>query len=208
MNVICFRHNNRRAEYGLVIMNKTETFSRCQSFGEVTPNGDARVIRQRHEDSESFVLELEDYLHQNKIYGSNIDHTAKTDGISFDISKMSMKGYTDDPYLPPFNGDINNYQIPQQAIFTPLQSSLTSSLGTSQSDGSSYWSSSPDTSGTDESNTTAPTYLLLPSSCDSFQLSYDVNSSATADQILVHSSSVQGDPVKLNKMIETVQGER
>ena len=187
-------------------MNKTGRFNRYQSYGELTPNSDSMVIHQRHEESESFVLELEDYLQQNKTYESNIHYFTNTDGISLDISKMTMKGFADDPYLPPFNNDISHYQTHHHDMLTPIQSSFTSSLGTPTSEGSSYWSSSPDNSGTDDYNTSSPTYLLLPSCYDSFHLSNDVNPSATADQILAPSSSLQSDPAKVNKMIETVQG--
>ena len=192
-------------QYSLDTINESKMLGRYQDYREFSPNSNVRVVHQRREDSESFVLELEDYLYPKEAYQPNSDHNSKTDGISFDISKMSMKGYVDDPYLPPFNSEISNYQTIQHAGLTPLQSSFTSSLGTPQSEGSNYWSSSPDNSGTEEFNTSEHTYLTLPS--DSFALSYDVNSSETADHIILPSPYSQSNSFKFNKMVETVNGE-
>ena len=183
-------------------------FNGYQGHVELAPLVDKTVNKQRNEDDEAFVLELEDYLDQNKCGISNTNNINKTDdGISQDISKMSMKGYVDDPYLSQINKDtIGSYQSSQNDILTPLQSSVTSFLGSSGSEGSNYWSSSPENSVVEETNNSGSTYFLLPNSYESFQLSYDVNLSATADQIIVPSSSLHEDPVKSSKMFETKKG--
>ena len=174
----------------------------------INPASNTKDTNQQNVDDEAFVLELEDYLDHNKCGISSLNDTTKTDGISRDISKMSMKGYVDDPYLSRLNDEIGSYQPSQHDILTPLQSSVTSFLGTPRSESSSnYWSSSPDTSsGLDETNTPASTYFLLPNSYDSFNLSYEINLSATADQIVVPSSSLQEDQIKSNEIVDTMKG--
>ena len=184
-------------------------FSGYQGHVELAPFVDKKVNKQRNDDDEAFVLELEDYLDQNKCGILNTDYINKTDdGISQDISKMSMKSYADDPYLSHINRDnIGSYQTSQNDILTPLQSSVTSFLGSSGSEGSNYWSSSPENSVVEETNNSGSTYFLLPnSSYESLQISYDVNLSATADQIIVPSSSLHEDTVKSSKMFETKKG--
>ena len=183
-------------------------FTGYQGRVELAPFVDKKVNKQRNEDDEAFVLELEDYLDNNKCGILNSDYINNTDDvISQDISKMSMKGYADDPYLSHINKDnIGSYQSSQNDILTPLQASVTSFLGSTGSEGSNYWSSSPENSVAEETNNSGSTYFLLPNSYESFQLSYDVNLSATADQIIAPSSSLHEDPVKSSKMFETKKG--
>ena len=124
---------------------------------------------------------------------------------------MSMKGFTEDPYLSNFNKEFgSSYQSSHQDVLTPLQSSFTSFLGSSGSESSTYWSSSPETtSGVEETpnSSSTSTYFLLPNSySDSFQLSYDVNLSATADQINIPSSNLSEGPVKSTQTSETKKG--
>ena len=79
-------------------------------------------------------------------------------------------------------------------------------MATSESS-SNFWSSSPDTSsGLDDANTPASTYILLPSSNELFQLSYDVNLLETDDQIILPSFSLQEDQTKSNKVVDTTRG--
>ena len=179
-------------------------FAGSQGYVEVVANLDKRLDNPRIEDDEAFVLELEDYLDKNK-------SDSRTDGISRDVSKMSMKGFTEDPYLSNFNKEFgSSYQSSHQDVLTPLQSSFTSFLGSSGSESSAYWSSSPETtSGVEETpnSSSTSTYFLLPNSySDSFQLSYDVNLSATADQINIPSSNLSEEPVKSTKISETKKG--
>ena len=179
-------------------------FAGSQGYVEVVANLDRRLDNPRIEDDEAFVLELEDYLDKNK-------SDSRTDGISRDVSKMSMKGFTEDPYLSNFNKEFgSSYQSSHQDVLTPLQSSFTSFLGSSGSESSNYWSSSPETtSGVEETpnSSSTSTYYLLPNSySDSFQLSYDVNLSATADQINIPSSNLSEGPVKSTKISETKKG--
>ena len=174
----------------------------------IPPESKTKDTNQQILDDEAFVLEIEDYLDTNTYSISNIEDTTKTDGISRDISKMSMKGFVDDPFLSLINNEIGSYQPSQHDMLTPLQSSVTSFIGMATSESSSnYWSSSPDTSsGLDETNTPASTYFLLPNSYDSFNLSYEINLSATADQIIVPSSSLQEDQIKSNEIVDTMKG--
>ena len=185
-------------------------FSGKHGYVELAPIGNTNHLQTRTDDDEAFVLELEDYLDQNESHRiPHPDHNTRTDGISRDISKMSMKGYTDDPYLLQFNKDLSNYPKYENDVLTPFQSSVTSFLGTPGSEGSSnYWSSSPENnSGLDETSTSTSSYHWLPSSYDSYQLSYDVNLSTTADQITtVPSSSLQGNSSNANKMFYTRKG--
>ena len=178
-------------------------FSGSQGYVEVVSNSESRLDNPRIEDDEAFVLELEDYLDKNK-------SDSRTDGISRDISKMSMKGFTEDPYLSHFNKEFgSSYQSSHQDVLTPLQSSVTSFLGSS-GESSAYWSSSPETtSGIEETpnSSSTSTYFLLPNSySDSFQLSYDVNLSATADQINLPSSNLSEEAVKSSSNTETKKG--
>ena len=179
-------------------------FAGSQGYVEVVANLDKGLENPRIEDDEAFVLELEDYLDKNK-------SDSRTDCISRDVSKMSMKGFTEDPYLSNFNKEFgSSYQSSHQDVLTPLQSSFTSFLGSSGSESSTYWSSSPETtSGVEETpnSSSTSTYFLLPNSySDSFQLSYDVNLSATADQINIPSSNLSEDLVKSTKISETKKG--
>ena len=184
--------------------NNYKMFAGSQGYVEIASNVDRKLLNPRIEDDEAFVLELEDYLDKNK-------SDLKTDGISVDISKMSMKGYTEDPYLSHFNKEFgSSYHSSQQDVLTPLQSSVTSFLGSSGSETSSYWSSSPETSsGIEETpnSSSSSTYFLLPSSYnDSFQLSHEVNLSASADQIILPSSNLSEDSIKSSKSFETKKG--
>ena len=179
-------------------------FSGSQEYVEIASNVDRKLVHSQIEDDEAFVLELENYFDKNK-------SDLKTEGISVDISKMSMKGYKEDPYLSHYNKEIgSSYHSSQQDVLTPLQSSVTSCLGSSGSETSSYWSSSLDTSsGIEETpnSSSASTYVLLPSSYnDSFQLSYEVNLSGSTDQIDLPSSSLSDDSVKSSKSFETKKG--
>ena len=185
-------------------------FSGKHAYVELAPIDNTNHLQTRTDDDEAFVLELEDYLDQNESHRiSHPDHNTRTDGISRDISKMSMKGYTEDPYLLQFNKDLSNYPKYENDALTPFQSSVTSFLGTPGSEGSSnYWSSSPENnSGLDETSTSTSSYYLLPNSYDSYQLSYDVSLSTTADQITtVPSSSLQGNSSNANKMFYSRKG--
>ena len=183
-------------------------FSGSQGYVEIATNLEGRLDDPRIEDDEAFVLELEDYLDKNK---SNAN--SRADVISRDISKMTMKGYSEDPYLSHFNKELgSSYQSSHQDILTPLQSSVTSFLGSSRSESSSYWSSSPDNSPVMEetpNSSSTSTYFFLPNSYnDSFQLSYEVNLSATADQINLASSNLYEDQVKSKNMLETKKGDK
>ena len=195
-----------------IINNQANTnmFSGKHGYVELASIANTNHLQSRTDDDEAFVLELEDYLDQNESHRiSHPDHNTRTDGISRDISKMSMKGYTDDPYLLQFNKDLSNYPKYENDVLTPFQSSVTSFLGTPGSEGSSnYWSSSPENnSGLEEASTSASSYYVLPNSYDSYQLSYDVNLSTTADQITtVPSSTLQGSSITANKMFHTRKG--
>ena len=174
----------------------------------IPPASKTKDTNQQILDDEAFVLEIEDYLDTNTYSISNIEDTTKTDGISRNISKMSMKGFVDDPFLSLINNEIGSYQPSQHDMLTPLQSSVTSFIGMATSESSSnYWSSSPDTSsGLDDANTPASTYILLPSSNELFQLSYDVNLLETDDQIILPSFSLQEDQTKSNMVVDTTRG--
>ena len=188
----------------------TNMFGGKHGYVELASISNTNHLQSRTDEDEAFVLELEDYLDQNeRRNNSHTDHSTRTDGISRDISKMSMKGYSDDPYLLQFNKDLSNYPKYENDALTPFQSSVTSFLGTPGSEGSSnYWSSSPENnSGLDETSTSTSSYYLLPNSYDSYQLSYDVNLSTTADQITtVPSSALQASSINANKMFHTRKG--
>ena len=188
----------------------TNMFGGKHGYVELASIANTNHLQSRTDDDEAFVLELEDYLDQNESHRiPHPDHNTRTDGISRDISKMSMKGYTDDPYLLQFNKDLGNYPKYENDVLTPFQSSVTSFLGTPGSEGSSnYWSSSPENnSGLEETNTSTSSYYLLPNSYDSYQLSYDVSLSTTADQITtVPSSALQASSINANKMFHTRKG--
>ena len=84
--------------------SNTNMFSGKHGYVELAPIANTNHLQTRTDDDEAFVLELEDYLDQNESHRiPHPDHNTRTDGISRDISKMSMKGYTDDPYLLQFN---------------------------------------------------------------------------------------------------------
>ena len=186
-------------------MERPDSFCRYQRYGETSLGATARIIHQRRqEDTLSFVLELEEYLDQDRSSDQNIDYAVTPDVSSANITKVAMKGYTDDPYLSSSNHDSPIYQqLDSNINLTPYQTSgtiLRTPVQSRNSVGSNDWSSSPDNSGSEEYSTSLNTYVTLPSTDDAFPLSYDVNSLTTADKIYVSAPQLNGTPVKINKI--------
>ena len=152
-----------------------------------TPN----LIRHQHEDSVSFVLEIDGgHSNQNFTNSPNFQNADNSNGIDLNLGKMSMKGCKDNPYLPTLNPNTTRRYSTEHAdsFSTSFSSSDESSLGRP---------SSPDHSGIEDPNQTTDSGLMLGTinHNNSYSLSHYMSLSATADQLNVLTSTFESDSV-------------
>ena len=84
-------------------------------------------IRKVHVRTKSLLVRISVvYCDQDRSSDQNIDYTGMPDVSSVNITKVAMKGYTDDPYLSSSNHDSPIYhQLDSNINLSPYQSSGT-----------------------------------------------------------------------------------